>query len=52
MQETNMVELTPSIQSFVQYFQTIHPLGDNYELKGVHKCFTKVLASGVMIVLL
>ena len=45
MQETNMVEAihsgtcvlleVPSIQGLVQYFQTIHSLSDNYELRGV-----------------
>ena len=26
----------PSIKDLVQYFQAIHSLGDNYELRGLH----------------
>jgi len=46
-----LLEVT-SIQGLVQYFQTIHSLGDNYELRGVYKGFKKVQASGVIIVLM
>ena len=65
--ETNMIEATPqayvyylfrsTILAFHSEFTTysisrLFTLGDNCELNGVHKGFTKVKALGVIIVLL
>ena len=61
VEETNMVKAIPrahvynkKYHSFRAYcsISRLFTLGDNCELKGVHKGFTKVHASGVIIVLL
>jgi len=66
VEETNMVEAIPQAYVYYLFRSTIpafhselttysisrlFSLGDNCDLKGVHRGFTKVKASGVIIVL-